>query len=720
MVDLGYDFVKTLKILYSNYTRSEITVYDLDILVKKSVLTENQAILIWETLLNSKTERNMDWWAYNKFVQIKKNFSIWNIFEIDMNSHFITTYVLFFLYYIFYLIFKRVPKFCLTIGFFLSMTFLYFSFYFYERKYYFTGFISFFSFISNIYLSTLSLSLICGKSDYEYSIFYYNNIKYEEYFFIKLFINTILFLVSTYFSINSLRYYLNYLICFYLFNNTKNIIYLYFYNVIKEQYQPFNQCLNIIYGLTNFIFSQIYFICNTTVGYDLNSFIFFSNCLTFYYITGLNIFLKFYSYDMGKFYLESIKNIHNNSSTKIKENFDKYDYPVTRKMRMYKIERKFVLWIILLILMILLIIIGSNYNLYFYIILSIYLFKIINNYVFVFINIKISRILGNMFLFLYLIAFNKIESNNDYFINEIFAIYDQKFMMALKLLIKMILMIFLLVSVYLSEEFFDYFRLDNYINDNVDTSHNKDDGIDYFKEIFVLKSQHIDGVKLNMNYIYLALDYITTTGNLWIISYIFSINKNIIFYFLYAFHRVFIFIKLFLLIPEYTSTSNEKLTLLFINLVYSLRMINFIEADIIDRLLFSLLNMSSTFLYFFVYDDNIYFNLFLASYSIIYASFSQTYAFFATFLGLISAKMFSKYFPNNKIVVFIFLQLFSHFVFSLFTFNQLESLYHFWRNFVHSITNFKIIDIFYEFCLRPGTFEFDFAAGMYNLVKKLF
>ena len=63
MVDLGYDFVKTLKLLYSNYTRSEITVHDLDILVKKSVITENQAILIWETLLNVKTERNLDWWS---------------------------------------------------------------------------------------------------------------------------------------------------------------------------------------------------------------------------------------------------------------------------------------------------------------------------------------------------------------------------------------------------------------------------------------------------------------------------------------------------------------------------------------------------------------------------------------------------------------------------------------------------------------------------------
>ena len=139
MVDLGYDFVKTLKLLYSNYTRSEITVYDLDILVKKSVITENQAILIWETLLNVKTERNLDWWGYNKFIQIKKNFSVWNFFEIEMNSHFVTIYVLFFFYYILYLLFKRLPKFSLTVSFFLCITFLFYSFYFYERKYYFKG-----------------------------------------------------------------------------------------------------------------------------------------------------------------------------------------------------------------------------------------------------------------------------------------------------------------------------------------------------------------------------------------------------------------------------------------------------------------------------------------------------------------------------------------------------------------------------------------------------
>ena len=82
--------------------------------------------------------------------------------------------------------------------------------------------------------------------------------------------------------------------------------------------------------------------------------------------------------------------------------------------------------------------------------------------------------------------------------------------------------------------------------------------------------------------------------------------------------------------------------------------------------------------------------------------------------------MLSKHFKNNKIAIFIFLQLFVHFVFSLITFHQLESVYHLWKHTINSIFNFKIIDIFYDFCLDPGTFEFDFAGGMYNLIKKLF
>jgi hypothetical protein len=720
MVDLGYDFVKTLKILYSNYTRSEITVHDLDILVKKSVITENQAILIWETLLNVKTERNLDWWGYNKFVQIKKNFSTWNLFEIEMNFHFIFVYVLFFLYYIIYIIAKRVPNLSFCLNFFIFITYFYYSYYFYSRKYYFTSFICFFSLISNFYLSILSVCSLCGKTDYEYSILFHTSFKTDEHFVIKLFINIVLLIISAYFSLNSLRYYLNYFLAFYLLNNTKNLLNLYFYSIIHEQFQPFTHFLSIVFGSINFIFSQIFYISNLNVGFDINSYLFFSNCLTFFYITGLNTFLKFYSYDLGRIYLESIK-ILNSNAGKLKDDFDQNDYIfVNRKLRMYKIDRKFVLWIVLWILMMFFIIVGSNYNLYFYMILSIYMFKIINNYVLVFMNMKISRILGNFFLFLYLIALNKIESNNDYFINEIFAIYDQKFMMAIKLLIKLILMIFLFISIYFSEEFFDYFRPDNYLNYILDYTQAKDETLDYFNEIFVLKSQHVENVRLNLNYIYLALDYMTTTGNLWIISYIFSTNKNIIFFFVYAIHRVFIFIKLFLMLPEYTSTNTEKLTMLFLNLVYSLRMVNFVDADIIDRLLFTLLNLVSLSLYFFVYDDNIYFNVFLTTYSIIYASFNQSYIFFATILGLIIAKIISKYSPNNKVVFFIFLQLLVHFIFSLFTFHQLEYLFNFWKNLVHSIFNFKLIDIFYDFCLRPSTFEFDFAGGMYNLVKKLF
>ena len=123
MIDLGYDFVKTLKLLYSNYTKSEITVYDLDILVKKSVINENQAILIWETLLNVKTERNLDWWGYNKFVQIKKNFSFWSVFEFELNFNFVCVYVLFFLYYIIFIICKNLPKVSLMTSFFLFITF---------------------------------------------------------------------------------------------------------------------------------------------------------------------------------------------------------------------------------------------------------------------------------------------------------------------------------------------------------------------------------------------------------------------------------------------------------------------------------------------------------------------------------------------------------------------------------------------------------------------
>ena len=41
-------------------------VSDFELLFRRGILTENQAILLWESLLNAKTERNLEWLEYNK------------------------------------------------------------------------------------------------------------------------------------------------------------------------------------------------------------------------------------------------------------------------------------------------------------------------------------------------------------------------------------------------------------------------------------------------------------------------------------------------------------------------------------------------------------------------------------------------------------------------------------------------------------------------------
>ena len=46
----------------------EFHISDFELLFQKGIITENQAILIWESLLNSKTERNLELLEYKKLL----------------------------------------------------------------------------------------------------------------------------------------------------------------------------------------------------------------------------------------------------------------------------------------------------------------------------------------------------------------------------------------------------------------------------------------------------------------------------------------------------------------------------------------------------------------------------------------------------------------------------------------------------------------------------
>ena len=88
------------------------------------------------------------------------------------------------------------------------------SFYFYDKKFYFTSCICLCSFISNIYFIYLNIAILCGEKDVDCSIFYVRHFKTKVHFYMKIFICFLLLVVLTYLTSISLRFHLNYIISF--------------------------------------------------------------------------------------------------------------------------------------------------------------------------------------------------------------------------------------------------------------------------------------------------------------------------------------------------------------------------------------------------------------------------------------------------------------------------------------------------------------------------
>ena len=67
------DLKSTIYSYNLNCSTIYITVSDFEILFRRGIITENQAIMLWENLLNIKTERNLEWLEYSKIITTNSN-----------------------------------------------------------------------------------------------------------------------------------------------------------------------------------------------------------------------------------------------------------------------------------------------------------------------------------------------------------------------------------------------------------------------------------------------------------------------------------------------------------------------------------------------------------------------------------------------------------------------------------------------------------------------
>jgi len=197
----------------------------------------------------------------------------------------------------------------------------------------------------------------------------------------------------------------------------------YFKTNSSTKVQPFQNFCAVLTGVLNIIFTQQFYNSNISYGYDINSFVFFSNAISLYYISNLENLVFITRNDLGVMYLnyEKINSTERNEKSRT-ENFKDFkkqinDYRTIRGD--YTFTMGNYLDSLLISLTFFLLFLGCYLNTFFYFILACYFLKIITHYTFVHLSLKVSRILTNVFIFVFLLCYQNLDQNNHNYLNEV-------------------------------------------------------------------------------------------------------------------------------------------------------------------------------------------------------------------------------------------------------------------------------------------------------------
>lgn len=749
MVNLGYDFSKAIRILYSNYTNLDLKVSDIDVLYKKGIINENQAILIWENLLNTKTERNLEWLGYNKLLknggsqkEQQGNKMIQNVMTLfhspEYKCHSIFTYVGGIVCLYLMKVLLKYPKLNITLIFFLMMANIIHAYYFYKHKHYFTSSISLASFISNIYYFYMSLVVLSGNKTIDYTILHTRHFKSKEHFLVKTGICTFIIVLLTYLASVSLRCFFNYLIIFFFIEKNRKMIKNYFKLISPKNIQPFENFISLIFSSVVLIYTHMFYYINISFSYDLNSFLIMNNMIIFYYITALEKFIYIQRNRLGGVYLDC---------EKINDNRDKYELFEELKKKSH-IEKNFrndnfyegnIIDIILIFLCLIFLSFGFYLNTYFYLIIAIFILHTIHKNCLIFLSIKISRVFSNFLLLMFLIAISNLDQLDFSYINEIIAVYDQKFLEALLLLFKLLFLVSLAICNYLSEDFVDLFNIYNYssysylyketrmITNNNEMTRRLNHIYtvrNVLSEIFQFKLEtslecvnvvldsinnsgsNIDGfyieyllTKSTSNYYIfpMLLDYFLMYFNLWILFDTFRNNNHSFFYITFMLHKVGLFCKMFLLDFEYSKTILQKNLIIVLNMLFSLRILSYPEIEDMESVVILFFFLLNVFIYILIYENVMAMNIFILFFNwIMLNNNPNSSAYVAISVGALFAKNLIYFFQirNFKPLIYIICAVNSFIIFSSLDKKLISSMYHQFKLAFVNFLKFDLISIF--------------------------
>ena len=358
------------------------------------------------------------------------------------------------------------PKLNLVLMFFFIIFNIKKTFDFYAENFFFSSFIYFWFFIMNINNIFLSLINLTGNKENDYSIFYVKNFKTEKIFYLKLLMTSIITIIINYFNLIYFRKFYFYFLGIYFLANLKNLFFNYYKNYNFSEIQPFENFITFIFGILNFSLTNIYYYLNISYGYEYNSFVFVNNLISVYYISYFDKLIFYNKYELGELYLQSKES---DNSKKSDELFEKKQIERLRKKqynikdsRKNKLNSFTNIDFFITLISLSLIIISYFYDSILCIFLALYFFEIYKKNSIYLYSIRFTRIISSLFLLLFLITIYYTKYFNLYYVNHIVAVNDERFLLALKLLIKFVLFLILFFCFFFSLEFLNIFNIYNY------------------------------------------------------------------------------------------------------------------------------------------------------------------------------------------------------------------------------------------------------------------
>ncbi len=251
-----YDFSKSIYELYGNRTVFQITLDDLEGIVNKSMISDGQAILFWESLLHYKTDRLK---VLKKNVNEDTEYYLIGFIPLKSIATFLLCVFIFLMFYNFHLYFlnSNIASLnynlaCLIVVYFMCSIL-------YKWKFFYSSSILFLQIIYCIKNILDAFFLLLGYEKVYIDIVERNvPTTSVEYFSIKAVILSTILIICHILLFKQFNFFMNYI---YFYIAMAQFIYLFckfFEKRVCQVFQPFKKIVLFIFGFLNFFFTKFH------------------------------------------------------------------------------------------------------------------------------------------------------------------------------------------------------------------------------------------------------------------------------------------------------------------------------------------------------------------------------------------------------------------------------------------------------------------------------